>query len=205
MKFKKTIILGLTGGIGMGKSTIANLCRAIQIPVFDADRYIHRLLNKNGAGVSAVQIAFPTCYDRISQKINRRKLAEIIFKNPTARHKLEFILHPLVRAAEIRFITRHQRRGTHLIILDIPLLFETQADKLCTAVMVVSTPAALQRARILSRPNMTVERFKSIKSAQMPNVKRCRRADYILDTSGTLKDTALNLQQLLKQVYKDHV
>lgn len=201
---KITVILGLTGGIGMGKSTIAQLCRDKDIPVFSADQYIHRALNKNGVGVAAVRSTFPKSYNVATRKIDRAQLGQIIFNDFTFRKKLEAILHPIVRAAELRFIARHQKKQTPLIILDIPLLFETKADRFCTAVMVVSAPAYVQRERVLSRRHMTLEKFKAIKRAQMSNSKRLAKADYILDTDATMADTKRNLQRLLKQIQKDH-
>jgi dephospho-CoA kinase len=198
------IVLGLTGAIGMGKSTVAGMLRALNIPVFDADQYVHRALNKGGVGVDDVRWAFPDAYDRTGQKINRKELGRLVFKNKAARTRLEKILHPLVRAAEVRFIKYHRARGTKLVVLDIPLLFETGADALCDTVMCVSAPALVQRARVMIRPGMTEAKFRAIQKAQFSDAKKRRLADFVLDTGGTLATTKRDLRALIKQIKQDY-
>ncbi len=196
------IIIGITGGIGMGKTAVARMLAAWGIPVFNADDYVHRALNARGIAVTAVASAFPASYDRARQKIDRQKLGAVIFKNPRARGKLEAILHPLVRAAEERFIHRHARGGSSVIAMDIPLLFETGAQELVNVVLCVSAPPEIRRARVLSRPGMTESKFKAIIAAQMPEKTRQKKSDVILETGGTPEKTARDLQKILKQLKK---
>jgi dephospho-CoA kinase len=199
-----TIVLGLTGLIGMGKSTVAKMVRDLGLPVFDADHYVRRLLNKGGAGVVPVRAAFPRVYNKTGQKIDRKILRRIVLHDPKALHKLEGILHPLVRAAEVRFINRHQNRGTRLIVLDIPLLYQTGADALCTAVMVVSAPRDVQRARVIARRGMTADVFKAILKHQSVAVRAHKQADYTLNTDQTLTQTKRDLQAIIRAVKQTH-
>lgn len=196
------IVLGLTGSIGMGKSTTAAMLRAMDIPVFDADQYVHRALNKGGRAVKFVRALFPDVYDRRGQKINREKLGDIVFADGSARLALNSTIHPLVRAAEKRFIGYHARRGTKIIVLDIPLLFETGAEGLCDVVMVVTAPASVQRARVLARPGWNLDKFKRVKAAQMSDAQKRARADVILNTGGTLAQTQRDLLRILKSLQR---
>lgn len=194
------IVLGLTGAIGMGKSTVARMLDDMGVSVFDADKYVHRALNKNGIAVGPIKKIFPHVYDRARQKTDREKLGWVVFTSSAARKKLENILHPLVRAAEIRFIKYHRARGVKLVVLDIPLLFETGADALCDTVLCVSAPASIQRARVLARPGWTPQKFKLVKAVQMSDAQKRDRADWVLDTSGTLAATRRDLLMVLNQI-----
>jgi dephospho-CoA kinase len=198
------IVLGLTGSVGMGKSTAAAMLRAQRIPVFDADAYVHRALRRGGRGVRLVAAAFPDAYDKTRDAIDRKKLGFRIFNNAAARKKLEHIIHPLVRAAEIRFIRRHRGWNTRLIVLDIPLLFETHADVLCDAVICVTAPAHIQRARVLARAGMTPEKFAAILAAQMPDAEKRLRADYVLHTGLGRAATWRDLQSILHGLKQTH-
>lgn len=175
------ITVGLTGSIGMGKSTAAAMLRRLGAPMFDADAEVHRLLGPGGAAVAAVEREFPGVLDE-SGGINRPRLGARVFGKPEALRRLERILHPAVRAAEWRFVARGQARRLPLIVLDIPLLFETRADALCDAIIVVSAPAWLQRQRVMRRPGMTPARLASILAAQMPDREKRRHADFIVET-----------------------
>lgn len=197
------IKIGITGGIGMGKTAVAGMLTDLGIPVFNADRYVHRALRARGIAVSDVARAFPKTYDRARQKINRSELGKVIFKNASARKRLEEILHPLVRAAEERFIARHARRETPIIALDIPLLFETGADKLVDVVLCVTAPPDMRRARVLARKGMTESKFKAIVAAQMPEKTRQKKSDIILDTGGSREQTKKDLQILLNRLKKN--
>ena len=199
-----TLILGLTGSIGMGKSTAARLLRAQGVPVFQADQYVHRLLNKGGIAVGAVARAFPAAYDKKGQKIDRVRLGRVVFQNPSARKILEDILHPLVRKAEERFIRIWRARVVRVAVLDIPLLYETRADVLCDAVLVVSAPASVQRARVLARKGMTPEKLKTIRTAQMSDAQKRARADAVLNTDQPLAATNRDLQKILRALQKTH-
>ena len=199
-----TIVVGLTGGIGMGKSTVAKMLYDLKIPVFEADRYVHRLLNAHGMAVTPVAKAFPSSFDRTRKAINRTALGSAIFGSTAKRKKLESILHPLVRAAEHRFMIKHIRACTPLVILDIPLLFESGADAFCDAVMVVSAPANVRRARVMVRANMTEAKFQAIVAAQMKDSVRRKRADYVLDTGKSRAATKRDLQAILRAIKQTH-
>ena len=186
------IILGLTGSIGMGKSTAAGMFRRMRVPLFDADAEVHRLLAPGGAAVARVETAFPGVRDAAG-RVDRRRLGQRVFGNPSDLRMLEGILHPLVRAAERRFVWRGRARGERLVVLDIPLLFETGGDRRCDYVLVVSAPAWLQRQRVIRRPGMTRDRFAAILRAQTPDQEKRRRADFVV-TSGL--GQAVTLRQM---------
>ena len=186
------IVLGLTGSIGMGKSTAAAMLRRMRVPLFDADAEVHRLLAPGGAAVRRVEAGFPGVRNAAGG-IDRRQLGQRVFGNPRALRMLEGILHPLVRAAERRFVARARARGERLIVLDIPLLFETGGDRRCDYVLVVSAPAWLQRQRVIRRPGMTPDRFAAILRAQTPDREKRRRADFVV-ASGLAQ--AVTLRQL---------
>ncbi|HZT50852.1 MAG TPA: dephospho-CoA kinase [Stellaceae bacterium] len=173
-------ILGLTGGIGMGKSTAAAFFRQLGVPVYDADRVVHALLAPGGAAVKAVARAFPAA--RSGDGISRPRLAELVFGKPDALRRLEAILHPMVRARERAFLRRMRARRARLVVLDIPLLFETGGDKRCDAVVVVWAPPALQRRRVMRRPGMDAQRFAAIVAQQMPDRIKRARADFAVPT-----------------------
>ncbi|HEY1796817.1 MAG TPA: dephospho-CoA kinase [Stellaceae bacterium] len=175
------ITIGLTGSIGMGKSTAAAMLRRLGAPMFDADAEVHRLLGPGGAAVAAVERAFPGVRDE-NGGISRPRLGAQVFGKPEALKRLEMILHPAVRAAEWRFVAQGRARRLPLIVLDIPLLFETHADALCDAIIVVSAPPWLQRQRVLRRPGMTSARLASILAAQMPDAEKRRHADFVVET-----------------------
>lgn len=184
----------------MGKSTTAQMLRDVHVPVFDADAYVHRALRRGGRAVDGVAAAFPRSYDRAAQRIDRRELSMLVFHDKTARKRLEGILHPLVRQAEIKFIKRHRAAQARLIVLDIPLLFETGAEQLCDAVICVRAPDKIQAARVLRRPGMTAEKFAHILKVQMPSAEKCARADFVLQTGGGHDATRRDLQDILRRV-----
>lgn len=175
------ITIGLTGSIGMGKSTAAAMLLRLGAPMFDADAEVHRLLGPGGGAVAAVEREFPGVRDETGG-ISRPRLGAQVFGKPEALKRLERILHPLVRAAEWRFIARGRAQRLPLIVLDIPLLYETRADALCDAIIVVSAPRWLQRQRVLRRPGMTPARLASILAAQMPDSEKRRHADFVVET-----------------------
>src|SRR6185437_2192040 len=175
------IVLGLTGSVGMGKSTAAAMLRQLGVPVHDADAAVHRLLAPGGAAVAAVAAAFPGT--AVGSGIDRALLGKQVFGDAAALRRLERILHPLVRKSEQRFLKQARARRAPLVALDIPLLFETGGEKRCDAVVVVSAPAFLQRARVLARPGMSEERLRAILAKQVPDAEKRRRADFVV-TSG---------------------
>lgn len=178
-------VLGLTGSIGMGKSTAAAMLRRLGVPVHDADATVHRLLGRGGAAVAAIEAAFPGVVE--NGAVNRQELGRRVFGQPAELRRLEAILHPLVRRAETEFLKRQRRRHARLVVLDIPLLFETHGQRRCDAVAVVTAPAFLQEQRVLRRPGMTLARLAAIRAQQMPDRDKRRRADFVLPTgSGKL-------------------
>jgi dephospho-CoA kinase len=174
------IVLGLTGSIAMGKSTAARTFRSFGLPVFDADAAVHRLLGPGGAGVAPVGAAFPDCAG--DRAIDRPRLGRRVFGDPAALARLEAILHPLVRAEQNRFLARCRARGERVAVLDIPLLYETGAERVLDAVAVVSAPAFLQSQRVLRRPGMTPARLAAIRARQLPDREKRRRADFVIPT-----------------------
>ncbi len=185
-------VLGLTGSIGMGKTTASAMFRRFGAAVHDADRSVHELMGPGGAAVSRVAAAFDGVLVGVGQTghIDRKALGQLVFEDGAALSRLELILHPLVREAEGRFLRCTMRQGRQLVVLDIPLLFETGAEIRCDATAVVSAPAFVQEARVLSRPGMTKERLASIRARQMPDREKRRRADFVLPT-GLGKPTTL--------------
>jgi dephospho-CoA kinase len=173
-------VLGLTGSIAMGKSTAAKAFHALGVPVFDADAAVHGLLEPGGAAAGAVAEAFPDC--RTDGAIDRQKLGRLVFGDEVALGRLEAILHPLVRAGERRFLALAAAARWPLVVLDIPLLFETTAERRVDAVAVVSAPAFLQRQRVLRRAGMTSARLAAIRARQLPDMDKRRRADFVIAT-----------------------
>lgn len=174
------IILGLTGGIGMGKSTATTTFRRLGIRVFDADAAVHRLQGRGGRAVRPVGAAFPGSV--ADGRVDREALRKAVLGNPDAMKRLEAIMWPLVRSEERRFLARARRDRQRIVVLDIPLLFETGGQGRVNRVIVVSAPAAVQRLRVLRRRGMTEERFDAIRSRQMPDADKRRRADHVIHT-----------------------
>jgi dephospho-CoA kinase len=170
------IVLGLTGSIGMGKSTAAAVLRRLGVPLYDADAEIHKMLGPGGTAVAAVEAAFPGVRGE-NGAIDRRALGLRVFGKPEELRRLEKILHPMVRAVERRWLALQRARGEKLVVLDIPLLFETDRIDRIDGVIVVSAPLRLQRERVLRRPGMSVERFAAILDSQFPDREKRRRAD----------------------------
>lgn len=174
------IVLGLTGSIGMGKTSAARTLRWLGVPVHDADATVHRLLGRGGKAVPAIRALFPQTVE--NGAVNRRILGGLVFANPPALRRLEAILHPMVRAEERAFLKRMRRRRARLVALDIPLLYETGGVGRVDAVIVVTAPARLQARRVLARPGMTREKFAQILRQQVPDAEKRRRADFRVPT-----------------------
>jgi dephospho-CoA kinase len=173
-------VLGLTGSIGMGKSTAARAFRRLRVPVFDADAAVHRLQGRGGAAVRPIEAAFPgTTRDG---RVDREALRARVLGDPAALTRLERIVHPLVRRAEQAFLAAARRRGERIAVLDIPLLLETGGRRHVDKVIVVSAPAAVQRARVLARKAMTEQRLAAILARQMPDALKRRKADHVVRT-----------------------
>ena len=191
-------VIGLTGSVGMGKSTAAALLRRMGVRVYDADRAVHRLLGKGGAAVPAVAAAFPGV--RRGAEIDRSRLGAIVFSDEAKLRRLETILHPLVRADSQAFLARARRRQMPVAVLEIPLLFETGRDRECDATVVVTAPPFLQRARVSARPGIEPGRLAQILAHQMPDSEKRRRADFIVPTGLGRATTLRHLRRVLKEV-----
>jgi dephospho-CoA kinase len=189
------IVLGLTGSIGMGKSTALAALRRAGLPVHDADAAVHRLMEKGGEAVAAVEAVFPGAVR--GGAVDRRELGRRVFGDAAALARLEAILHPLVRREEQRFLARCRRARAAMAVLDIPLLFETGAERACAATAVLSAPRFIQRARALARPGMTPARFAAIEARQMPDGEKRRRADRIVPTGLGRRESARALLRLV--------
>ena len=172
------IVLGLTGGVGMGKSTAAAMLRRMRVPVHDADATVHRLMAKGGAAVAAVAKEFPEALR--DGAIDRKALGRRVFGDRPALKRLEAILHPLVRRDQIAFLRRHRAARAALVVLDIPLLYESAGARRVDAVATVTVAPFLQRRRVLSRPGMTEAQFAGILAAQVPDARRRREADFVV-------------------------
>ena len=187
------IVLGLTGSIGMGKSTVEGFFAENGVPVYDADAAVHRLYAGDAAPL--IEAEFPgTTKDQV---VDRARLAERVIADPAALKRLEAIVHPLVRRDEERFLANAEAAGAAVAVLNIPLLLETGGDARCDAVVVVSAPAETQRARVMSRPGMTEEKFAGLLGKQMPDAEKRRRADFVVDTSEDFDSTRAQVRAIL--------
>jgi dephospho-CoA kinase len=190
------LVLGLTGSIGMGKSTTARFFAEEGVPVLDADAVVHALYD--GEAVAAIEAAFPGTSKH--GRIDREELSRRVVGDPAALKRLESIVHPLVRAAQARFLADAERSGAPVAVLDVPLLFETGGDQRVDAVVVVSAPADVQRARTLDRAGMTAEKFDALMQKQMPDAEKRRRADFIVDTSQSFDSARAQVRAILAAV-----
>ncbi len=189
-------VLGLTGSIGMGKSTAAAMLRRLGVPVHDADATVHRLMGRGGGAVAAIGAAFPGVV--VEGAVDRRRLGGRVFGDAAALRRLEAILHPQVRRDGEAFLRAQARHRRPLVVLDIPLLYETGAERRCDAVLVVSAPACVQAARVLARPGMTPEKFRAILAQQRPDAEKRRRADFVLHTGLAKGATLRRLTRIVR-------
>jgi dephospho-CoA kinase len=194
------MIVGLTGSIGMGKSTAAKMLRQMGVPVYDADANVHALQAKGGAALPAIEAAFPgVVKDGV---LDRQALGARVFGNKEALRKLESIVHPLVGQRQRAFLKRAARRGEKLVVLDIPLLFEGAGERRVDATLVVSAPAFLQRHRVMARPGMSTERFLGILRQQVPDAEKRRNATIVIPTGLGLAPTRLALAKAIAKLKK---
>lgn len=187
------IVLGLTGSIGMGKSTVARMFEEAGVPVFDADAIVHHLQGPGGALVAEIEAAFPDTTSELG--VNRTLLGEAVFGNPEAFARLEAIVHPAVAAARAAFLARHA--DAPVVVLDVPLLFEAGGWEQVDRIAVVSAEAAVQRARVLARPGMTAARLDAILARQLPDAEKRARADFVIPTGGSIDATREHVQALI--------
>lgn len=193
------LIIGLTGSIGMGKSTAASRIRALGVPVVDADSIVHKLYEAGGAAVGPIAAAFPGTMSE-DGGIDRQKLAVALLADPSAYAKLEAIVHPLVLQTERDQIHAKAAKGAEKVVLEIPLLFETGGDVRVDVTIVVSAPPEIQRSRVLERPGMTAEKFEQILSRQTPDEEKRRRADFVVDTSRSIPETEAQIDRIMAQL-----
>jgi dephospho-CoA kinase len=196
------VILGLTGSIGMGKSVAARMFQREGAAVFDADDEVHQLLGVGGAAVDRVEAEFPDTIENTfgGRSISRQALARRVFGNDAAMDRLERILHPLVRHAEARFLARSAARGARLVVLEVPLLFETGGDKRCDSVAVVWAPAFVQAQRVYKRPGMTPEVLRAILSRQLPGKDKIQRAEFLILTGNGRAPTLRAVRHIVKML-----
>ena len=189
-------ILGLTGSIGMGKTTTARLFAEEGVPVHDSDAAVHRLYE--GDAVAAIEQAFPGT--TAAGKVDRQKLGAKVVNDATALKRLEGIVHPLVRQSETKFLEAARARGESVVVLDIPLLYETGGEKRVDAVVVVTAPAEVQRKRVLERPGMTPDKFAGLLEKQVPDAQKRARADFIVDSGHGVEPAREQVRQILREV-----
>jgi dephospho-CoA kinase len=195
---ERPFVLCVTGSLGMGKSTAARFFAEAGVPVHDSDAAVHALYE--GEAVAAIERAFPGSTS--DGKVDRAKLAALVLDDRAALTRLEAIVHPLVSASTDRFVADAQAMGAPVVVLDIPLLFEAGLDCRCDAVIVVSAPPEIQRQRALERPGMTEEKFAAILGKQMPDSEKRKRADFVLDSSGSLDHARRQVRDILRAVDK---
>lgn len=190
------IILGLTGSIGMGKSTTSAMFEAEGVPVYDSDAAVHALYAPGGAAVAPVEAAFPGVV--VDGAIDRVRLSARVLGNPEALKALEVIVHPLVGSDRIAFFEKAAAAGKDIVVLDVPLLYETGGDKRVDKVVVVSAPAEVQRARVMARPDMDAAKFEAILARQLPDAEKRARADFVIDTSQGLEPARQQVRAILR-------
>jgi dephospho-CoA kinase len=193
---KRPTIIGLTGSIAMGKSTVAQMFVDEDIPLFDADAAVHRLQGPGGALVAEIEAAFPGTTG--PQGVDRQKLGPIVLADKEKLHQLEAIIHPAVARLRLDFVKAHE--DAPLVVFDIPLLFEKGGHAGVDKILVVSAPADQQRRRALARDGMTTQKFEHILSLQMPDGEKRDRADFVIDTGTSIADTREQVRQLIKNL-----
>ena len=192
------ILLGLTGSIGMGKTTTARLFEAEGVPVYDADAAVHALYSQGGAAVEAVEALFPGV--TAGGAVDRAKLSQTVLNDPAALKRLEAVVHPMAAAARAGFFERARAEKAKVVVLDVPLLFETRGDDQMDAVVVVTAPAEVQRERVLARPGMTEAKFAAILARQMPDVEKRERADFVIDTGRGMEAAREQVRAVLARL-----
>lgn len=192
-----TFILGLTGSVGMGKSTTSRIFRELGVPVWDADATVHALYDSGGAAVAPVGQLCPAA--QVDGRIDRSVLKNWLVTAPDGFRRLEQIVHPLVAQDRQAFIRSHTAKQTPLVVLDIPLLFENDGDQLCDATLVVTADPEEQRRRVLERPGMTEEEFERINQRQMPDNQKRQRATFVVETLS-VQQTREDVQKIIKQI-----
>ena len=194
------IVLGLTGSIGMGKSTAARMLRQMGCGIYDSDLGVHKAISPTGKAFEAVTLTFPDCWDKRGHVINRQILGDIVFKDLEARQKLEAILHPIIEREQHAYIKQQTLLGRDFVVLDIPLLFETGAQERVDYTLVVTAPDFVQQQRVMARTNMTLEKFKAILKTQMPDTQKCALADFVIPTGLGMAHSYNILKRILESL-----
>jgi dephospho-CoA kinase len=189
------IVVGLTGSIAMGKTETAKMFRALGVEVFDSDAEVHRQYERGGEGVKRIAQLFPEAV--VDGSVDRKVLSERVLNDPEALQRLERAIHPLVRKKQDEFLARCRAANQAIVVLDIPLLFETGRDTEADAIVVASAPGEVQRQRVLQRPGMTIEKFDGILSRQTPDTEKRARADYVVDTSKGMDSAAAQVRDII--------
>jgi dephospho-CoA kinase len=187
--------LGLTGSIGMGKSTTANMFREAGIPVFDSDAVVHALYARGGEAVPLIEAAFPGCVE--DGEVSRAKLSAALADDVSGFDRLNALVHPLVAAKRQHFLEAARQAGAPIVVLDIPLLFETGAETSVDGILVVTAPEAVQRERVMAREGMTEAKFQQILSRQVPDAEKRKRADFLIDTSLGFEAARKSVEELI--------
>ena len=197
----RPLMIGLTGSIGMGKSTVADMFEAASVPVFDADEAVRAMQGPDGELVAAIEDAFPGSTG--PDGVNRDALGKLVFADQDALARLEAIVHPAVGAKRAQFLS--DNASAPMIVFDIPLLFERGGERMLDAVVVVSAPAEAQRERVLARPGMTAEKFEHILGLQVPDAEKRQRADHIINTGTSLAETQAEVETLIEKLRRGAV
>ncbi len=192
------IVLGITGSIGMGKSTVTSFLKEQNIPVHESDNCVHELLANDSQLISQISQAFPNAIE--NGLVNRQKLGEQVFANQAAMKTLESLVHPKVKKSQQDFLAQHRKNSAAIVGLDIPLLFEGGYEKLCNYVIVVTCNKTLQQSRVLKRPGVTLERFKQIQAMQLPTEAKIAKADFVIQTDVEPESTLQALKEVLKEI-----
>jgi dephospho-CoA kinase len=189
------IVVGLTGSIGMGKTETGRMFERLGVPVFDADKAVHQLYGTDGAAVAPIEAAFPGVV--VDGAVDRSALADRVLGDEAAVRRLEAIVHPLVQEMRARFLETAREEGRDMVVVDIPLLFETGGETRVDRTVVVSAPPAVQRQRVLARPGMTEEKFQAILARQMPDEEKRKRADFVVDSSVGLNHAFAQVERIV--------
>ncbi len=192
------VIVGLTGSIGMGKSETAKMFRSLGVPVYDADAAVHAIYAPGGSAVAPVETAFPGVTG--AGGVDREALAKRVLNDSAALKKLESIVHPLVGLEQQKFLQKAAEENAEIIVIDVPLLFETGGEKRVDCVVLVSAPYEVQRERVLARPGMTEEKFQAILAKQAPDAQKREKADFIIDSSKGIEDAMAQVRALLPKL-----
>lgn len=190
------IILGLTGSIGMGKTMASDGFKRFGIPVHNADRAVHAMMCEGGEAVRAMAALFPAAVRR--GNVDRQMIAQEVFADAKALNRIEGVLHPLVRLRERKFLSQCARQGRGMVVLDVPLLFETKGEERCDGIITVSAPAFVQHQRVLQRPGMTLARFQSILTRQVPDAEKRKRSDFIVLTGLSRHFSLIQIQKIVR-------